>query len=270
VKLKTLLLAAAIAAAPAVAVAQEGYQGLIDEIQERGTLRIGVADGPPYQFPDAITGEYQGSNIELAKQVAGILGVELEIVQGTWATLVTGLELEQYDVVMANLFATPERAVSVAFTDPYEVYGFHVMVAKDSPIQSLEELNSPDVSFGGVAGTVEAQYPGELFPQATVVQLMTEQANVGPMSVMSGQADAIFIDPGQYRILLALDPSAADKVRLLNDESNLLKPVSLSWAVRQDDIDMLNFLNVFIADRVNNGVTTRLRDEWFDKIATAS
>ena len=170
----TLIRGAALAAglaATGAAIAQE----LLKEVQDRGTLRVGVAEGPPYQYPDPMTGDYVGLNIDLAEEVAGILGVELEAVPATWATLVTGLDVDRYDVIFANLFATTERAVTVAFTDAYDPYGFHVMVAADSDIRTLEDLDDPGVSFAGVAGTVEASYPPELFPEASVNERVTDQ-----------------------------------------------------------------------------------------------
>lgn len=264
-RLAPILAAAALslAATTATATAQE----LIKDIKDRGALRIGVAEGPPYQYPDAMSGDYVGLNIDLAREVAEILGVELQIVPATWATLITGLEVDQYDVVFANLFATPQRAVSVAFTDPYDTYGFHVMVAADSDIQTLEDLNSPEVSFAGVSGTVEAQYPRELFPEAMVDELVTDQANAGATAVLSGQSDAVLVDPGLYRILTAQNPTIAERTRLVNGEDNLLKPVSLSYAMEHGDTDMMNFLNVFIRDKTANGAIAPARDAWFDKIA---
>lgn len=258
---------AILAAALAVSASAVMAQSAIDEILDRGTLRIGVAEGPPYQFPDPATGEWQGLNIDLANEVAAIMGVELEIVPATWATLVTGLKAEQYDVIFANLFATPERALVVAFTEPYDTYGFHVMVRADSPLQSLEELNDPSVSFAGVAGTVEAQYPRELFPNATVNELVTDQAGVGFTAVVSGQSTASFVDPGYMRILAAQNPDMHAQLRLLNGEDALLKPVSLAYAVRYEDQDLLGFLNTFIQDRVANGVIEAGRNAWFDRMA---
>lgn len=239
----------------------------IQEIKDRGTLRIGVAEGPPYQYPDPVSGEWVGMNIDLANQVATIMGVELEIVPATWATLVTGLEVDQYDVIFVNLFATPERALTVAFTQPYDTYGFHIMVKADSPITSLDQLNDPSVSFAGVAGTVEAQYPRELYPDAVVNELVTDQAAVSFTAVISGQSTASFVDPGRMRILTAQNPDMAAQLRLLNGEDALLKPVSLSYAVQYEDQDLLGFLNVFIQDRQANDALVPLRNQWFDTMA---
>lgn len=258
---------AVLGAGLALAASTVLAQGLIQEVVDRGTLRIGVAEGAPYQYVDPATGEFVGLNIDLANDVAAIMGVELEIVPATWATLVTGLEVGQYDVIFANLFATPERAMTVAFTDAYDTYGFHVAVLADSPIQSLDELNSPDVSFAGAAGTVEAQYPKELFPEAVVNELVTDQAGSGFTALLAGQSTALMADPGQLRIFQAQNPDAFAQIRLLNGEDALLKPVSLSYAVQHGDTDMLSFLNVFIRDRVANGAIAPARDAWFDTIA---
>lgn len=239
----------------------------IKEIKERGVLRIGVAEGPPYQFPDPVSGEWVGMNIDLAREVAQIMGVELEIVPATWATLVTGLEVDQYDVIFANLFATPERALSVAFTDAYDTYGFQVMVRTDSPLTSIDQVNDPSVIFSGVTGTVEAQYPKEVFPNATVTELVAEQAGAHFTAVLAGQANALFADPGFLRVMAAQNPAVATDLRALNGEDALIKPVSLSYAVSYEDQDLLGFLNIFIRDRKANNALVPLRNEWFDKIA---
>jgi ABC-type amino acid transport substrate-binding protein len=260
-------LAAALSVPATALLAQDATPTTIADIVESGVLRIGVAEGPPYQFPDPATGEYVGLNIDLANEAAQELGVELEIVPATWATLISGLEVGQYDVIFANLFVTPERDEQVDFTQAYDTYGFHVMVRADSPITTLEELNDPSVSFAGVAGTVEAQYPRELFPNATVNELVTDQAGVGFTSVVSGQSTASFVDPGYMRILAAQNPEMHAQLKLLNGEDELLKPVSLAYAVRPGSEELLEFLNAFIAERVESGAIEEGRNAWFDRIA---
>ena len=54
---------------------------------------------------------------------------------------------------------------------------------------------------------------------------------------------------------------------MLNGEDDLLKPVGLAYAVRTEDMHMLQFLNTFIRDIVRNGETVTLRDQWFDELA---
>lgn len=259
------LLAAALAAV-ALSVSSASAD-LVKEIQERGVLKVGMAESPPWQSPDPGSGEYEGFNVDLAKRVADIMGVKLEIVPATWATLIPGLEAKQFDVVFANLFATPQRALVVNFTDPYSTYGFHIVVNADAKVQSMADLNSPEVTFVGMSGTVEESYPKELFPEANVKGIATGDVATWIGEVASGQADAAFLDPGTFRLLKAKNPDLEKKLRVLNDENNLVKPVGLAYALRPDELHMLQFLNTFIADIVRNGEHITLRDKWFEELA---
>lgn len=266
--LKTVLRSAAAGLAAVGLTVSVASADLIAEIQDRGVFKVGMAESPPWQSPNPASGEYEGFNVDLAGRVAELMGVELEIIPATWSTLIPGLEAEQYDVVFANLFATPQRALVVNFTEPYSTYGFHVVVNVDTDIQSLDDLNSPDVTFVGMSGTVEESYPKEVFPEADVRGIVSNDVASWIGEVASGQADAAFLDPGTFRLLKAKNPNLESRLRVLNSEDELLKPVGLAYAVRPEDMHMLQFLNTFIRDIVRNGETVTLRDQWFDELAT--
>lgn len=266
-KLKRISGAIVAGLAAAVLGISTASADLVKEIQDRGSLKVGMAESPPWQSPNPATGEYEGFNVDLAHRVADLFGTELEIVPATWATLIPGLIAGQYDVVFANIFATPERAVVVNFTEPYSTYGFHVVVNEDTDIQSLEDLNSADVTFVGMTGSVESTFPKEVYPEANVREIVTNDVASWIGEVASGQADAAFLDPGTFRILKSKNPNLEGRLRVLNGEDALLKPVGLAYAVRPGDMHMLEFLNTFIRDFVRNGESSTLRDQWFDELA---
>jgi ABC-type amino acid transport substrate-binding protein len=255
-------LALAFCAAPAAHA-----EDIIAKIQKTGTLRVGMAPSPTDQSPNPDTGVYEGYNVEMANEIAKIMNVKLQIVPATWATLVPGLVADQYDIVFANLFATPERALVVSFTQPYAFNGFMVMVAKDSPVKSLDDLNSPDVTFVGMSGSVESIYPPEIYPKSKTNVLVGENVAAPTQEVLAGRATAHMIDPTTYATLKAQNPDLAARTRLLNDRDHLIKPVGLSYAVRPEDTHMLNFLNVFIQDRINNGEYKARRAKWLDQLS---
>lgn len=265
--MKNLIRSALAGLAAAALSISAASADLIKEIQDRGVLKVGMAESPPWQSPNPASGVYEGFNVDLANRVAEIMGVKLEIVPATWSTLIPGLEAKQYDVVFANLFATPPRALVVNFTDPYSTYGFHVVVNVDTDIQSLDDLDKKQVTFVGMSGTVEESYPKEVFPNATVRGIVSNDVASWIGEVASGQADAAFLDPGTFRLLRAKNPNLEARLRVLNTEENLLKPVGLSYALRPEDMHMLEFLNTFIADIVRNKENVTLRDKWFDELA---
>ena len=264
---RTIARCAAAVVAASVLTASAASADLIKEIQDRGVLKVGMAESPPWQSPNPKSGEYEGFNVDMANRVAELMGVKLEIVPATWSTLIPGLMSKQYDVVFANLFATPPRALVVNFTDAYSEYGFHIIVTAESKIQSLDELNSGDVTFVGMSGTVEESYPKELYPEANVKGIVTNDIATWIGEVATGRADAAFLDPGTLRILKSKNPNLEKRIRLLNGEDDLLKPVGLAYAVRPHDTHMLMFLNTFIRDFVRNGEHITLRDKWFDILA---
>jgi len=239
----------------------------IADIKARGVFKVGMAESPPWQSPNPDTGEYEGFNVDMAKRVADIMEVKLEIVPATWSTLIPGLESKQYDVVFANLFNTPKRALVVNFTDAYSAYGFHIVVNAAGNIKSLEDANNANVTFVGMSGTVEESAPKELFPNAKVRGIAGNDVATWIGEVASGQADAAFLDPGTMRLLTAKNPDLKNKLRVLNGEDALLKPVGLAYAVRPEDMHLLQFLNTFINEFVRNGENVTLRDKWFDELA---
>lgn len=259
--------AAAFVAAGLGLAAPAANADVIKDIQAAGVLKVGMAESPPWQSPNPASGEYEGFNVDLAKRVAEIMGVTLEIVPATWSTLIPGLEAKQFDIALVNFFATPERALVVNFTEPYSTYGFHIVVNADSKVQSLADLNSPDVTFVGMSGTVEESYPKELYPNATVRGVVANDVATWIGEVAAGQADAAFLDPGTFRLLKAKNPNLEGRLRVLNTEDQLVKPVGLSYAVRPEDTHLLEFLNTFINDVVRNGQHITLRDKWFDELA---
>lgn len=255
----------AIASVAAVcAMAGVASADLINEIQERGVFKVGMAESPPWQAPHPSSGEYEGFNVDLAQRAADLMGVKLEVVPATWSTLIPGLTAKQYDVVFANLFATPKRALVVNFTEPYSTYGFHIVVNANSSVKSMDDLNSSDVTFVGMSGSVEETYPKEVYPEAKVKSIATNDIAAWIGEVASGQADAAFLDPGTMRILTTRNPALGERLRVLNTEDSLVKPVGLAYAVRPDDMHMLQFLNTFIKDFVRNGEHITLRDKWFE------
>ena len=91
--------------------------------EEMTTLVLGTsADYAPFEFmyPDE-NGEmvYGGIDIYTAQYIADYMGVELQIENMSFNNLLTSLDKGQFDIVLADIEATPERKELADFTDPY-------------------------------------------------------------------------------------------------------------------------------------------------------
>lgn len=124
-------------------VEQPAAKTAIDEIKQRGTIRIGVfSDKPPFGFIDA-NGKNQGFDVFIAKRFAkDLLGDEskVEFVLVEAANRVEYLQSNKVDLIMANFTVTDERKQKVDFASPYMKVALGVVSPNDTSITSIEQL----------------------------------------------------------------------------------------------------------------------------------
>lgn len=260
--MKRILVAVALTMAVVLGLAAGGaaaQEDTIAKIKDAGVLRVAMAESLPMQFKDPAAGTWQGYNVDMANDLAEVMGVKLEIVDATWQTLIPGLMAGQYDIIMVDMWATPERAMTVLFTDPYNVYGWSVMVREDSPYQTWEDLDKEGILISVLSGTADEQTAKRSFPKAEVKGLVSENVNAPRLEVAAGRADAHVTDLLNIKIFMAQNPGAG--VRILQ-EDRVLSPTGLAYAVRPGDYHFLNFLNTWIAARSDSGKAAELRTKW--------
>ena len=94
----------------------------LSKVQERGELIIGTsADFAPREFHMMVDGKdtIVGYDIDIAKEIANDMGVELKVQDMSFDGLLTALNAGKVDMVIAGMAATPERLEAVDFSIPY-------------------------------------------------------------------------------------------------------------------------------------------------------
>jgi polar amino acid transport system substrate-binding protein len=189
-RLLTTLLAAAcvamgVAAAPAVA-----QQSTIDQIKERGVLRVpAILNEDPYFNKDPRTGEWRGFVIDMASDIASTLGVKLEVVESTWANSILDVQSGKADIALA-LTALPSRALSISFSSP-TYYNSFVIVSPKPELASATwaSLNDPAITVAVDLGSSQDLITQQYLPKANVLRFKTRDEAI--LAVASGKADAI-------------------------------------------------------------------------------
>ena len=119
------------------------------ELAEAGEVVIGVKyDQPGIGFKGAADDVPQGFDVEMAKILAGSLGIAEEDI--TWKETISDnrepfLEAGEVDLVLASYSITPERRAVVGQAGPYYVTGQQLLVKADSDIDSLEDVEGTEV-----------------------------------------------------------------------------------------------------------------------------
>lgn len=133
----------------------------LDKIKEKGVLVLGTAaDYPPYEFHKEIDGEdtIVGFDIEIAKEIAKDLGVELEIKDMKFDGLLAALVADNIDFIVAGMVPKPERMEVVDFSIPY-YQAEQMMLIK---AEDADKLKSPEDFEGLVVGAQKSTVQEEI------------------------------------------------------------------------------------------------------------
>ncbi|MDK2562500.1 transporter substrate-binding domain-containing protein [Romboutsia sedimentorum] len=116
----------------------------LEEIKQKGKLIIGTsADYPPYEFHKKIDGKdtIVGFEMEMAKEIAKEIGVDLEIKDMKFDGLLPALKSQNIDMIVAGMNPTEERKKSVNFTDVY-YNGENVVLVKKDDLEKYKTVES--------------------------------------------------------------------------------------------------------------------------------
>jgi len=129
----------------------------LDRISERHKVSVGVMlSGPPFGTIDPATGEHQGYNVELAKEIAKRLNVDAETVSVLAPNRVQFLQQGKVDLLIANMQLTEERAQILDYVPtPYEEVGGAALVRKGAGITRWEDLKDKPVCVSQGSNFIE-------------------------------------------------------------------------------------------------------------------
>ncbi|MCW5255196.1 ABC transporter substrate-binding protein [Verminephrobacter aporrectodeae] len=265
-KLKSLQVRAAAIAVTIAAGAMSSGAALaqssstLDKILATKTLRCGVQlDFPPAGFRTA-QNEPEGYDVAYCKDMAKSLGVTAQIVETPSAERIPALVSNRIDVLVASTSVTPQRAMTVAFSQPYVSFINVVLTTKDSGVQKFDDLKGRSV--GGVTGTTTEQELRARFDQwknpkgkftgygsESETYLALTQRKIDGVIVSAGTAGAL-IKSGQFPSLVVKGPAPS--------------PADLAGiAVRKSDTDLMRWVNVFVWNQVRTGRYKELYATYF-------
>jgi polar amino acid transport system substrate-binding protein len=203
-------------------------------------LRVGMELAyPPFEMTDE-KGEPKGVSVDLARELGKFLRKEVQIQNTAFDGLIPALKTGKIDLIISSMTATPERAQSIDFSEPYVKTGLCLLVAKNSPIQSINDLDQSGRTVAVKQGTTGQAYAVNSVKNAKVLVLDMETACV--LEVVQGKADGFIYDQMSTYSNWKKNP---DRTR------PILKPFKEeSWAIglRKGDKELLGKVNAFLKE----------------------
>lgn len=205
----------------------------LNEIQESGTVVIGVfSDKAPFGYVDE-NGDYQGYDIYFAQRIAQDLGVEVEYVSTDPASRVEYVAAGKVDIILANFTVTQERAQQVDFALPYMKVLLGVVSPDSEVITDVAQL--ADKTLIVVKGTTAETYFEKNHPEITLLKYdeYTDAYN----ALLDGRGDAFSTDNTEVLAWALSNPGFTVGIDALGDAD------TIAPAVQQGNTTLLNWLN---------------------------
>ncbi|THV16740.1 transporter substrate-binding domain-containing protein [Rhizobium rhizophilum] len=127
--------------AAALAMATAAHAGAtLDRVMEKKAMVVATNSGwPPQSYLDD-SNEMVGFDIDVSKEIAKRLGVEVSFETPDWATLTGGRWQGRYDLGVGSVTPTKARAQVIDFVGIYYFSPYVYVLHKDSTAQSVEDL----------------------------------------------------------------------------------------------------------------------------------
>jgi polar amino acid transport system substrate-binding protein len=231
--------------------------GAVEQILQRGTLRVGFSTFVPWAMQDK-KGEFIGFEIDVARRLAKDMGVNVQFEPTQWSGIIPALLSGKFDIIIGGMGIQPQRGLKVNFSIPYEYSGMSIVAdkAKAGGYKSLADFNKPDVILAIRQGTTAVDAAQKYMPKAQV-RLFDQEAQT-IQEVLNGRAHAV----------VASDPFPA--FQALKYPNKLALPLAdpftkepIAFAVRKGDPDFLNFLDGWIRMVTDEGWLAERHHYWF-------
>ncbi|MBR5515032.1 MAG: amino acid ABC transporter substrate-binding protein [Clostridia bacterium] len=226
------------------------------------------ASFPPYEYVE--NGEYAGIDVEIAGLIAQKLGMELEIQDVEFGSIIGGVQSGKFDMGMAGLTVTEERKESVNFTTSYATGIQSVIVLEDSEYTSYEDFytgydaeGNPEDVIEGVMIGVQQDTTGDIYASSdpaewgfgsdNVVRYKT--GNDAVQALLSGKVTAVIIDNEPAKSYVAANEGLKILEGSYTDEQYAI-------CVSKENDELLEKINNALAELTEEGKVQEIIDKY--------
>ncbi|WP_138934324.1 transporter substrate-binding domain-containing protein [Roseovarius arcticus] len=219
----------AIAAAVAAVIGSSAFADTLQDIKDAGKIVVGVKqDYKPWGYLTS-DGELKGLEIDLARDVAKRLGVEVELVPVVASNRMEFLQQGRINLIIATMGDNPQRREVVGMIEPaYYAGGTNVIAPKAAGLNTWEDLRGKDVC--ALQGSYYNKRVTQLYgPNLVAFAGIPEVSS----ALQNGSCVAFLYDNTWIESQIASDDQWADYVMPFETED----PQAWAIAVPLDDLD---------------------------------
>lgn len=214
-------------------------------------------DFPPMGFRDE-NNEPVGFDVDYCRDLAKVLGVEVEIVETPFPDRIPALVSGRADIGVASTSDTLERAKTIGFSIPYFAFENVVLTREDTGIGSYEDL--ADKRVGSVSGTYEG---------IQLEEFITAQDAGGSFRPYQTQADVFLaLSQGQIEATVVTNTVAQATISTGNFEGFVVTGTApyitdyVALIALRSEYGLIDYLDLFVNQQVRTGRYAELFEKW--------
>lgn len=252
---------------PAAAQASDAARLVPPEVRARGLLRVGSQQTfPPVEFRDAGKPEVVGVSVDLLAEVARRLGLKLEYIQGEYASLISGVEADRFDIASGGISDTEEREQKLDFVN-YMYSGGAMIVLADSALataaRSIDDFcgRTTATLLGSrvIMGVVEAA--SERCTKAGKPAIKTEQLPSAPDARMQLDLKRVDAYMGDFPALVYMGSQFPGRYKIVGG-NYILTPYITSWGFAKNRAGLRDAVQKALQSMLADGSYRKLMDKW--------
>ena len=234
-------------------------KGKVAEIVERGTLLVGTTgDYRPLSFCEA-DGTYWGFGIEMAEEIAKVMGVGVEFRKTSWPTLTEDVlaEPQKFDLAIGGITITDARREIMLMSEGYLANGKTILcrASEADRYQSLADIDKPEVRVMVNPGGLNEKFAREKLTQATL--LVWDKNEEIPTKIAEGGADVMITEITEAPYYVQTDPRLA--APLLNAP---FTHGEIGVLMQKGQEDLLEVVNTTIRQMKADGSLQKLHEKY--------
>ncbi|SDM91730.1 amino acid ABC transporter substrate-binding protein [Sediminibacillus halophilus] len=231
----------------------ESSASLYDQIMEEGVITVGTEGTyAPFTFHND-EGELTGYDVEIIREVADRMGVDVEFEETQWDSMFAGLNAERFDVIANQVGIDEERKQNYDFSNPYTYSSAVVVVPKDNnSITSFEDLEGKQSaqSLTSNFGEIAEENGAELVSVEGLAQSIE--------LIKQGRADVTVND--KLAVLDYINQQGDESIKIAAEQGDASES---AFAFNKGNEELVEAVNEQLEAMREDGTLAEISKEWF-------
>lgn len=222
---------------------------------------VGIDDDfPPISFRDK-TGEIVGFEVDLARETAKRMGVEIEFQPIDWDNKEEELNSGHIDIIWSGLDITDKRKEYITFSKPYMDDRQVILVKRDSDLEFYSEGDLEDKAVGTQIGSTSDEYinKDKTLKESIKDYKTYSKINEAVAALKADEIDVVVCDEIIARYEMNIYPN---QLKIINIKIGSIAETGIGF--RKDDVKLRDKVQKAFDEVISDGTAKKISLQWFN------